>query len=159
MSSSVAISSYLIIPPLNYSTLQIQLVCASDDPNNLAIVCELCENKSLYHVLHDPEIRLSKKQKIKIALDVANGMSYLHSRGIVHRDLKTLNLLVKKDLATKVIQTVTHEFVLHINLYDCVYICMFCQSIFISLYLHLFLCTFLNISYRKPSLVQEKWKE
>lgn len=37
---------------------------------------------------------LSYAQKIKIALDAANGMNFLHNSGILHRDLKPDNLLV-----------------------------------------------------------------
>jgi len=32
--------------------------------------------------------------KLKIALGAARGMAYLHSQDMIHRDLKSLNLLV-----------------------------------------------------------------
>lgn len=34
---------------------------------------------------------------LKIALDVCKGMEYLHEKGIIHRDLKTANLLMHKN--------------------------------------------------------------
>lgn len=47
---------------------------------------------------------LDDRRRINIALDVARGMNYLHScrPPIVHRDLKSANLLVDKDFTTKV---------------------------------------------------------
>lgn len=38
---------------------------------------------------------MSKLVKAKIALDVANGMNFLHQSGILHRDLKPDNVLVR----------------------------------------------------------------
>ena len=49
-------------------------------------------------------MQLNDQRRIRIALDVARGMNYLHScrPPIVHRDLKSPNLLVDKDLTIKV---------------------------------------------------------
>eukprot|EP00299_Pterocystis_sp_00344_P015223 c7592_g2_i2.p1 GENE.c7592_g2_i2~~c7592_g2_i2.p1 ORF type:complete len:379 (+),score=97.52 c7592_g2_i2:163-1137(+) len=78
------------------------LVAVSEEPSNMVIVSDLCDRKSLYHVLHDPNTKLNKRIKLKMALDAAMGMAHLHSKGIVHRDLKTLNLLVTEDFIVKV---------------------------------------------------------
>ena len=37
----------------------------------------------------------------RVALDVARGLAYLHSRGIVHLDVKSLNVLLAHDLTAK----------------------------------------------------------
>jgi serine/threonine protein kinase len=61
------------------------------------IITSFCQGKSLFDRLHHPNPdlrRLPTTQLTKIAYQVACGMRFLHGRGIVHRDLKTLNILL-----------------------------------------------------------------
>lgn len=48
---------------------------------------------------------LEYNSKLKIALDVAEAMEFLHARGIIHRDLKSVNILLNQEpeLVAKVI--------------------------------------------------------
>eukprot|EP00038_Savillea_parva_P015069 m.12923 g.12923 ORF g.12923 m.12923 type:complete len:1524 (-) comp2993_c0_seq1:30-4601(-) len=69
---------------------------------NPFLVTELAQKGSLAAVLANKGISLSWKERINAALDAASGMAYLHEREIVHRDLKSFNLLVAHDLTVKV---------------------------------------------------------
>ncbi|KAJ1691154.1 hypothetical protein LUZ63_015309 [Rhynchospora breviuscula] len=73
-------------------------------PPNLSILTEFLPRGSLYRLLHRPSASLDEKTRIKMALDVARGMNYLHASHppVVHRDLKSPNLLVDKNWVVKV---------------------------------------------------------
>ncbi|KAL2963684.1 hypothetical protein AAZX31_17G215500 [Glycine max] len=71
---------------------------------HFSILTEFLPRGSLYRLLHRPNLRLDEKKRLRMALDVAKGMNYLHTSHppIVHRDLKSPNLLVDRHWAVKV---------------------------------------------------------
>ncbi|XP_050378628.1 probable serine/threonine-protein kinase SIS8 [Argentina anserina] len=71
---------------------------------NLSIVTEFLPRGSLYRLLHRPNNQLDERRRLRMALDAARGMNYLHNCTpvIVHRDLKSPNLLVDKNWVVKV---------------------------------------------------------
>ncbi|XP_058729547.1 serine/threonine-protein kinase CTR1 [Vicia villosa] len=82
------------------------LMGAVTQPPNLSIVTEYLSRGSLYRLLHRPGAKevLDERRRLSMAYDVAKGMNYLHKRNppIVHRDLKSPNLLVDKKYTVKV---------------------------------------------------------
>ncbi|KAJ8605238.1 hypothetical protein CTAYLR_000500 [Chrysophaeum taylorii] len=74
----------------------LQLYGCSLTAQAIWIVSELCAYGSLRQVLDDPAIPLPAELRLRMAIDVAEGMLYLHTRDspIVHRDLKSHNLFV-----------------------------------------------------------------
>lgn len=59
------------------------------------IITRFCPGKSLFDRLHRTvDSQLSPQKLTAIAYQVAEGMRFLHANGIVHRDLKTMNILL-----------------------------------------------------------------
>jgi hypothetical protein len=72
----------------------VTLVGVCTQPEKLCILTEWVPRGSLRDVLLNASIRLSLLDVINMALDVAHGMQFLHSKRVIHRDLKSHNLLV-----------------------------------------------------------------
>ena len=68
-------------------------------PPRLAIVTSLCKGNTLYTHLHLRKDKFFPNRVILIAQQIAQGMSYLHHRGIVHKDLKTKNIFLENGRA------------------------------------------------------------
>lgn len=65
------------------------------------IVMEYCERGCLHDLLIDLTHQLSIARSYGFALDAARGMQFLHKKNRVHRDLKSLNLLVSSNWVVK----------------------------------------------------------
>jgi len=69
--------------------------------NDLWIVLELCEGGAVDDVLIELEEGLSEPAIKGINQQLLKGMEYLHNNGVIHRDLKAGNILLKKDGSVK----------------------------------------------------------
>jgi serine/threonine protein kinase len=81
----------------------LQLFGCSLTAQAIWIVSELCSLGSLRHLLDDTQRKLPMDVRLKIALQVAEGMSYLHNQepNIIHRDLKSHNIMVHETFTEK----------------------------------------------------------
>ena len=69
---------------------------------DLFIVTEFARNGSLFNYLHKEKQVLTVDQSLAWALEVAQGMEHLHNHDIIHRDLKSANILLSARMVAKV---------------------------------------------------------
>lgn len=82
----------------------VRVFMASVDKLPFLFVMEFCAGGNLYELLHagspdtpKPRVdRLSWKQRAKLAANVAAGMEHMHAAGVMHRDLKTQNVMLAR---------------------------------------------------------------
>ncbi|XP_064618715.1 LIM domain kinase 1-like isoform X2 [Lineus longissimus] len=68
----------------------------------LNIVTEYISGGTLKDMLQNPNKTLTWPERIGFARDIAEGMSYLHSMNIIHRDLNSQNCLLRDDMTAVV---------------------------------------------------------
>ena len=80
----------------------IQFYGAVMTPTNCCIVIEFAENGSLFDHLHKKLTKPSLEWGLRRAKEVATGMLFLHQNDVLHRDLKSHNVLLSKDNTAKI---------------------------------------------------------
>ncbi|KAE8664448.1 Serine/threonine-protein kinase HT1 [Hibiscus syriacus] len=93
--SEVALLSRLLHPNI------VQFIAACKKPPVYCIITEYMSQGTLRINKKEP-YSLSTETVLRLALDISQGMEYLHSKGVIHRDLKSNNLLLNNEMRVKV---------------------------------------------------------
>uniref|UniRef100_A0A0D3GVG8 Protein kinase domain-containing protein n=1 Tax=Oryza barthii TaxID=65489 RepID=A0A0D3GVG8_9ORYZ len=80
-------------PSVNHENV-LQFYGACTRPQKYCIVTEYMPGGNLYDFLHKQNNVLDLLTILRIAISISKGMNYLHQNNIIHRDLKTANLLM-----------------------------------------------------------------
>lgn len=82
----------------------IKLVGACSSPPVFCVITEFLSGGSLRSFLHKLDHKALPLDKIiSISLDIARGMSYIHSQGVVHRDVKPENIIFDEEFCAKIV--------------------------------------------------------
>ncbi|CAD6248363.1 unnamed protein product [Miscanthus lutarioriparius] len=80
----------------------VQFIGACTRQPTLYIVTDFMSGGSVYDYLHKNNNTFKLPEILKVATDISKGMNYLHQNNIIHRDLKTANLLMDENRVVKV---------------------------------------------------------
>ena len=72
----------------------VELKGLCQDRSGIFIVTEFVAGGDLHRKLKKRDIPLSWLQRVDMALDLAHALQYMHAHNVIHRDLKSHNLLV-----------------------------------------------------------------
>ncbi|CAK9032596.1 Serine/threonine-protein kinase CTR1 (Protein CONSTITUTIVE TRIPLE RESPONSE1) [Durusdinium trenchii] len=88
---------------LNHPRL-VSFIGACLQPPNICIVTEFMAGGSLHHLLHKARTPLTLGTQSKMALQVCEGVDFLHGHSppVVHRDLKSLNIVLDRIYNAKI---------------------------------------------------------
>lgn len=95
-----------ILQKVNHGNL-VRLEGFSIDPEDAScyLVYEYIEKGSLYSFLHENKGKLNWKARLRISIDIANGLQYIHEHTrpqVVHKDIKSSNILLDTNMRAKI---------------------------------------------------------
>ena len=84
-----------ILSQLRHPNVVLYLGCCTKPPN-VCIVTEWCAKGSVFDLIHTKNVIINTKRMLQLALDAAQGMTYLHSqeRRIIHRGMVVVVVVV-----------------------------------------------------------------
>ncbi|CAN6269849.1 unnamed protein product [Urochloa humidicola] len=91
----------MILKSVNHDNV-VRFYGACTKQRKYVIVTEYMPGGNLYDFLHKQKNILDLTLVLRIAIGISKGMDYLHQNNIVHRDLKTANLLLGSDHVVKI---------------------------------------------------------
>merc|ERR1719491_363418 len=86
---------------LRHPRLESYLGCCNKAPHVLMLM-DYMPGGSLQNLLFKKKQFIEFKEKARMAYEIAEGLAYIHGLGVVHRDLKTANIVLDTQLHCKV---------------------------------------------------------
>ncbi|XP_030236772.1 myosin light chain kinase, smooth muscle [Gadus morhua] len=91
----------LIMNSLHHPKL-VQCIDAFEGKSDIVMVLEMISGGELFERIIDEDFELTEREVIKYLLQIVDGVSYIHSQGIVHLDLKPENIMCVNKTGSKI---------------------------------------------------------
>jgi proto-oncogene serine/threonine-protein kinase mos len=92
----------LLLEYSHRNLVEILAVLNGDSIEQCLVIMEFAGERNLQTIIDDECTSLAEERRIRIALDIASGLEFMHEQGLAHLDIKPANVIVNSEFDCKI---------------------------------------------------------